>query len=175
MSGEPVTVRITRLETRRPPAGRHAPPPGLRLSLERATQVSPAFYHFLHDEVGGPHHWQTHRNLDGSAITALFGSGGTAQLHVLSVEGKPSGFFEIDLTGLPDLAEISHFGLMACAQGHGLGLWFLREALDVAFGLGAKRIAVETNTLDHPRAQRLYQRAGFTPVSWREAQVVLGE
>ena len=172
MSALPVPVRITRLETDRLPARRVPVPSGMRLSLMRVDPVPPAFYRFLYEQVGRAHHWQAHRALDDEAIADLFSGNGAAQLHVLSVDGAPGGFFEILMNAASGVTDIVHFGLMAHVQGRGLGRWLLAEAIAAASAAGARRVGIETNTLDHPRAFRLYQKAGFAPVSWREADVV---
>jgi hypothetical protein len=45
-----------------------------------------------------------------------------------------------------------------------LGPFLLNCAIDAAWSGGAKKLTVNTCTLDHPKALGLYQRAGFVPV-----------
>ena len=51
------------------------------------------------------------------------------------------------------------------AVGQGLGTFLLETAVHTAWEMpGVARLTVDTNSLDHPRALPLYQKAGFTPV-----------
>ena len=74
--------------------------------------------------------------------------------------GEPAGFFELDARAWPDV-NLSYFGLMPHAVGSGVGLAFLRCAVDEVWRRGARRMTVNTCTADHPRAMRTYLRAGF--------------
>ena len=51
------------------------------------------------------------------------------------------------------------------AIGRGLGTYLLQTAVHMAWDRpGVERVTVNTNSLDHPRALPLYQKAGFVPV-----------
>ena len=53
---------------------------------------------------------------------------------------------------------------MPHAVGRGMGLAFLRHAVDEVWRRGARAMTVNTCTADHPRALPTYLRAGFRPV-----------
>ena len=95
----------------------------------------------------------------------------TTDIHVLYADGNPAGILEIDLSAMPERAEILYFGLMPDYQGRGLGKFFLSEAISAAWSLGPQKVAIHTNSLDSPRALQLYQRMGFEAVGWSEEEV----
>ena len=70
----------------------------------------------------------------------------------------------------PGICDLAYFGLVPQAVGRGLGTWFLATAVDTGWEQpGTERMTVNTNTLDHPRALGLYQKAGFVPVRREDA------
>jgi GNAT superfamily N-acetyltransferase len=78
--------------------------------------------------------------------------------------GWPHGFFILDCRD-PDICDLALFGLAPQATGRGLGTYLLQTAVHMAWDRpAAVRVTVNTNSLDHPRALPLYQRAGFLPV-----------
>lgn len=164
-----LAVRITHLEMTAAPTRRPSVPSGMRLALMRADPVPPAFYRFLYEQVGKPHHWLSRRNLDDAALAAVLA--GPVEVTVFYLDGAPGGYFELNLAHLPGWVEITHFGLMPHAQGRGLSRWLLGEAISAAFAHKPASVILQTNTLDHPRALSLYQRAGFSPVGWQETTV----
>ncbi len=84
-------------------------------------------------------------------------------VHVLAVDGRTGGFYELDRSAWP-VMNLNYFGLLPHAVGHRLGGGFLRHAIDTAFGFGAVALTVNTCTADHPRALPTYLRAGFRAV-----------
>lgn len=157
-------TRVTHLEmSGRPP--RVPMPLGCRLALMRAPGIPLAYYRWLYEQVGRPHHWKMRRNLDDADLAAQIHAE-TTDISVLYCEGAPAGFFELDRARLPDAVEIVYFGLLPDFQGRGLARFFLSEAIQAAFAHDPRRITLQTNTLDSPRALVLYQKAGFRPVSW---------
>lgn len=168
--GRAILARITHLELAAPPGARIPPPLGFRLALMRAVRMPPAFYRFLYEQVGKPHHWALRRNLDDGDLRAAIHSA-TTEIDVLYADGSPAGFFELDLARLPAEAEILHLGLVPDFQGRGLGRFLLSEAVFAAWAHGPAKITIHTSSLDNPRALHLYQKAGFVPVSWSEEKV----
>jgi GNAT superfamily N-acetyltransferase len=82
-------------------------------------------------------------------------------IYVLRDElGEALGFSEFDRHEFPDV-ELKNFGLVAHAQGRGLGPWLLSVALCEEWKHGPQRIWLHTDTWDHPAAVRVYERAGF--------------
>jgi ribosomal protein S18 acetylase RimI-like enzyme len=73
----------------------------------------------------------------------------------------PAGFGEINRGVKPGEAELTYFGLMPDYIGQGLGWYFINAIIDIAWASEPSRIWVHTCHLDHPRAIRNYQKAGF--------------
>ncbi len=57
----------------------------------------------------------------------------TAEIHVLYADGNPAGLLELNLSALPETAEILYFGLVPDYQGRGLGKFFFSEAISTAW------------------------------------------
>jgi GNAT superfamily N-acetyltransferase len=94
-------------------------------------------------------------------------------LCTLMRDGWPHGFFLLDHTEMP-VCNLAYFGLVPEAVGRGLGRFLLESAVHMGWAIpGVERMTVNTNTLDHPRALGLYQRAGFVPVRRTEHERVL--
>jgi GNAT superfamily N-acetyltransferase len=169
--GEPLKARITHLEMLAPPPHRVAMPIGCRLAVMRAREMPLPFYRYLYEQVGKAHHWLLRRDTPDQELATLIHSEKT-EIQVLYVEGSPAGFFELDLSGLSDEAEILYFGITPDFQGRGLARFFLSEAIFAAWAQQPGRLVIHTNTLDNPRALQLYQRAGFSPYAYSEEVVV---
>ncbi len=154
-----VTVTFLRMDT--PPRW---PAPGFLagVTLERVARPSVAFYRRLYNAVGGPHLWWLRRAMPDEALAAILADKAVS-LHVLHRQGEPAGFFELDGRARPDV-NLSYFGLMPQAVGHGLGTPFLRAAVDEAFTTSGRGVTVNTCTADHRRALPTYLRIGFRPV-----------
>lgn len=165
-----LTARITHLEMTEPPARRVPMPVGDRLAIMRASGMPLSFYRYLYAEIGRPHHWMERRDLDDAALARIVHAD-TTQIDVLYVNGSPGGFFELDLARLPEVADLVYFGLLPDFQGRGLARFFLSEAVLAAWAHDPRRVTVSTNTLDSPRALQLYQKIGFAPVAWSEAEI----
>lgn len=80
--------------------------------------------------------------------------------YVLSVAGIPAGYFELQHHGSGDV-EIKYFGLIGAFIGRGLGAHMLTAATEAAWAAGAKRVIVDTCSLDHPNAFAHYVARGF--------------
>jgi len=153
------------------PSGRHVHPPlGFRIAIMRAEKMPPAFYRFLYEHEGRPHHCSLPRDMEDDELRAVIHAEAT-EISVLYVDGSPAGFFELDTARKPDEVEIVYFGLVPDFQGRGLGAFFLSETVSAAWAHDPAKVTIHTNTLDSPRALQLYQKAGFTPVSWSEETI----
>jgi GNAT superfamily N-acetyltransferase len=166
----PLKARVTHLEMTAMPAHRVPMPIGPRLALMQARNMPVAFYRYLYEQVGRPHHWSERRALGDDELAATIHAS-TVEIRVLYVDGSPAGFCELDLASLPEKVEIVYFGLTPDFQGMGLSRFFLSEAIFAAWAHDPKAIAIHTNTLDSPLALRLYQKMGFSPVGWSEEEV----
>lgn len=170
MSARMLTARITHLEMAARPPHRVPAPLGAQLAVMRAPRMPLHFYRYLYERVGRPHHWELRRRMEDDALSAIIHAT-TTLIDVLYVDGAPAGFVEIDLSRAPDQAEIEYFGLMADFQGRGLSKFFLSCALHAAWQHDPRKLIIQTNSLDSPRALQLYQTMGFVPVGTSQAEV----
>ena len=153
---------ITHLEmTRRPPHPHVSPPSGTKLALLRAQQPTVAFYRFLYNAVGEPWLWWERRALGDKELARIL-QDERVEIYVLYVNGVPAGYAELDRRTPPEI-DLAYFGLMPEFIGRGLGPHLLTWAIDTAWNHEPRRLTVNTNTLDHPKALALYQRYGFRP------------
>jgi GNAT superfamily N-acetyltransferase len=77
-----------------------------------------------------------------------------------SVNGQIAGYFELKQHGDRSV-ELMYFGLAPAFIGKGLGGWLLTRAAEEAFALGARKLTLNTCTLDSPRALPNYLARGF--------------
>lgn len=163
-------ARITYLEMDKPPPERMHAPIGMQLAVMRATEMPVHYYRYLYEQVGRPHHWYRRRVLDDASLADVLGAR-TSSIEILYVNGSPAGFFELELSSLPERAEILYFGLVPDFQGRGLARFMLSCAIAAAWSHSPSKVIIETSTLDSPRALQLYQKMGFSPVGWSEEDV----
>jgi GNAT superfamily N-acetyltransferase len=128
-------------------------------TVSRLTECSIPFYRYLYGIVGGPYLWWLRRTLRDAELAAILRNP-SVSVHVLYRGGEPAGFFELDSGHRPTI-NLSYFGLMPHAVGHGLGAAFLDTAIATAWRAGASALTVNTCTADHERALPNYMRAGF--------------
>ena len=150
-------LRVTYMELRESP-----PPRARRGGLERIARerLSLAEYLALYRGVGEPLRWNQRLKMPETVLAALL-DGDSLNIYVLrDGEGRALGFCEFDRHAFPQI-ELKNFGLMAEAQGYGLGPWLLAVALHEEWELGPTRIWLHTDTWDHPAAVHVYERAGF--------------
>lgn len=165
------TVRLTHLEMMNPHPVTVATPHGLRMAIMRADKMPVHFYRYLYETIGKPHHWMLRRMQSDQELHNLLQSDDVI-IYLLYIDGCPAGFSEILCTKLPETAEILHFGLVPEYQGRGLAKFFLADIIAAAWSLGPKKLMIETNSLDSPRGLQLYQKMGFTPVSWADEKII---
>lgn len=163
-AGETVDYVVTFLEMEARPG--HARPhlPTGAVSVLIAAEAPPVWYFLnLYDAVGASYEWTDAHALPESALAEMLRHPDVT-LYTFMRAGWPHGFFVLDgrLRGTVDLA---WFGLVPEAVGQGLGTYLLDTAVHAAWDRpGTSRVTVNTNTLDHPRALQVYQKAGFEPV-----------
>ncbi len=152
------TVTVTFLRMDRAPT---EPAPTLpeNVAIETLSTCSVEHYRRLYNTVGGPYLWWLRRMLSDHELAMLLRNP-SVSIHVLTMDGIESGFYELDASYWPAV-NLSYFGLMPHAVGQGFGDAFLRHAIDEGFVMGARALTVNTCTADHPRALPAYLRAGF--------------
>jgi GNAT superfamily N-acetyltransferase len=134
--------------------------PDLELRRESA-ELAPAMAAAMYRAVGAPWHWVdrlpwTEANWRDAIDTP------DTELWIASVGGIDAGYFELHANAAA--VELKYFGLRAEFIGHKLGGPLLDAAITRATALGRTRMTVNTCTLDHPAALRMYQRHGFQVV-----------
>ncbi len=165
----PVAVDVTFLRMDRRPGG---PAPALPsdMTLERLDRCTVPFYRYLYNTVGHDYVWWLRRTLSDGQLAALLAAPGVS-IHVLYRGGEPAGFYELDRRA-GQTVNLSYFGLLPHAIGHGIGRAFLRRAVDDAWAAGLpgrshgmpQGVTVNTCTADHPRALPNYRAVGFEPL-----------
>ncbi|MEM1430614.1 MAG: GNAT family N-acetyltransferase [Pseudomonadota bacterium] len=163
-AGTEVSYTITWLEMRtRPPYGYPSAPSGKPAALLRAVAPPTWFFLGLYDAVGRDYAWEDMHTEKEQDLAAWLSDDRTA-LYTLMRDGWPHGFFLLD-NRVPEICDLSYFGLVPEAVGTGLGRYLLESAVCMGWDMpGVERMTVNTCTLDHPRALGLYQRVGFEPV-----------
>ncbi len=152
-----VRVDVTFLRMDRPPAG--APPLPATTQVQDVPRCTVPFYRYLYNTVGQDHVWWLRRTLSDRQLAEILGAPGLS-VHVLWLKGEPAGFYELDRAPAP-VTNLSYFGLLPWALGHGLGIALLHHAIGRAWADGCNALTVNTCTADHPRALPNYLRAGF--------------
>ena len=170
MTKRMLTARITHLEMTARPPHRIPAPMGAQLAVMRAPRMPLHFYRYLYEQVGRPHHWEQRRRMDDEALSAIIHAT-TTLIDILYVDGAPAGFVEIDLSNAPGRADVEYFGLIPDFQGRGLARFFLSCAIHAAWEHDPGKLAIQTNSLDSPRALQLYQKMGFTAVGTSQMDI----
>jgi GNAT superfamily N-acetyltransferase len=151
---------ITYLEMLARPTPRQVPAPLEKLALMRVENCTVSFYRYLYTTVGEPWLWFERRLIDDAALAELIAKP-TVEIFVLYVRGVPAGYFELDTAAARE-TKLCYFGLIPDFIGRGLGPYLLQAAIDRAWSRPIDRFWLHTSTFDHPKALRVYQRAGFT-------------
>lgn len=154
---------VTHLEmTARPETPPPPPPRTPGLALIAAEDPPARWFLHLYRSVGAAHEWTDWLRRPAAELDAFLGSP-DVKLYALMAKGWSAGFFVLDRRE-PGTCDLAYFGLAPEAQGLRLGGWLLGEAVRAGWAWpGVRRMTVSTNTLDHPRALPLYQKAGFVP------------
>jgi GNAT superfamily N-acetyltransferase len=157
-----VETVVTYLEMTEPPRMLPPQPVGPRVALMKVDTVPLHFYRYLYATIGHDWLWVERLELDDDALAKMVQRDGI-EISVLYANGAPAGYFELDLAG-GETVDLVYFGLMRDWTGRKIGPWLLGCAVMEAFSAEAERLTINTCTLDHPSALRLYQRIGFQPV-----------
>jgi GNAT superfamily N-acetyltransferase len=157
-------VTITHLEMTRDDWARPGEPPAIAINITHEPKSSVALYRELYDTVGRPWLWYERRLLSDEALAELLGRP-DHELHVARHDGDLVGFFELGDS------ELVFFGLAPPYIGKRIGPWLLDRAIERAFAQGIKKLTLNTNTVDHPKALATYRKAGFRSVGTETKQL----
>ena len=119
----------------------------------------PELNRFFYAAIGGEWFWLERRSWTLAQWTTYVDRA-TLETRVLSVDGVPAGYCELEQQVNGDV-EVKYFGLLAAFIGRGLGAHLLTETVERAWAMGASRVVLNTCNLDHPRALDNYLRRGF--------------
>ncbi|MFV2093585.1 MAG: GNAT family N-acetyltransferase [Hyphomicrobiales bacterium] len=158
--GGPIETTVTFLEMPQPRITT-VPCPAGNFAILRALKPQVHFYRYLYDQVGAGYMWVDRRRLSDAQLAEILGDD-LVELYVLYVGGCPAGYGELDFRAGGE-ATLAYFGMLADYAGRGFGKFFLAELIATAWSHEISRLKVQTCTLDHPAALRLYQRLGFVP------------
>lgn len=163
-AGDEVDVVVTYLEMAdRPGFPRPHLAPGPAAALIGGDRPPVWYFLTLYGAVGRDHEW-TDMHVMAEADVAAFLHDPDVTLYTFMRDGWPHGFFVLD-SRTPEVCNLAYFGLVPEAIGRGLGTFLVQTAVHMAWDRpGTRLVTVNTNSLDHPRALPLYQRAGFEPV-----------
>jgi GNAT superfamily N-acetyltransferase len=162
-AGERVEIAITYLEMdARPAYPRPHLPVGPASALIGAERPPAWYFLDLYTRVGAEYEWTDQHEVPKEELEAFLHDPQVA-LYTFMRAGWPHGFFLLDGREDGD-CNLGYFGLVPEAIGRGLGTFLLHTAVHMAWDRpGVRRVTVNTNSLDHPRALPLYQKAGFEP------------
>lgn len=163
-AGTRVEVTITHLRMEaRPSYLRPHVPVGPATALIAAERPPLWYFLTLYDAVGRDYEWTDQHEAPRAEVEAFL-QDPDVTLYTLLRGGWPHGFFILD-GRQAEVVDLSYFGLVPEAIGRGLGTFLIQTAVHAAWDRpGTRAVTVNTNSLDHPRALPLYQKAGFVPV-----------
>lgn len=172
-AGDEVEVTVTFLEmAARPAYPRPHLPTGPASALIAAERPPLWYFLGLYERVGAEYEW-TDQSAAPEDEVAAFLHDPAVTLYTFMRAGWPHGFFLLDAR-VAGACNLAYFGLVPEAIGRGLGTFLLQTAVHMAWDRpGVEVVTVNTNSLDHPRALPLYQRAGFAPVRRETTRRVL--
>ncbi|HEY5441489.1 MAG TPA: GNAT family N-acetyltransferase [Gemmatimonadaceae bacterium] len=129
------------------------------VTVARVPHPMPELNRFFYAAVGADYHW-TDRLSWSLPKWREYLAQPDVDTYVLAVDGIPAGYFELKRHKNSDV-EIKYFGLIGSYIGKGLGAHMLTAAAETAWAAGAKRVILDTCSLDHPKAFEHYVARGF--------------
>lgn len=164
VAGERIDYVVTFLEMEARPHYPRPPMPLGPVSALLAADAPPAWWFLaLYDAVGSAYEWTDQHDKPRAEVEAYLADPAVT-VYTLMRDGWPHGFFVLDGRA-PGACDLGYLGVAPEAIGQGLGRFLLQTAVHMAWNRpGVARVTVNTNSLDHPRALPLYQKAGFAPV-----------
>lgn len=132
-----------------------------KFAMRRVINMSVADYLEIYREVGRDYLWNYRPGQSDDEIRAILDSSAT-WMYLLFDGDQAVGMAELDATDPKDV-ELVHFGLIPRFLHQGIGKLFLQNIVSLVWESGVRRMWLSTCGMDHPKAPRFYQAAGFTP------------
>ncbi len=129
------------------------------LEIREAEIASPELGRFLYTVVGGGWHWTDRLSWPRAKWLAHL-ERSEVEVWIAYLSGVIAGYVELEHQSERSV-EVAYFGLLRQFMGMGIGGLLLSDAVERAFGSGAKRVWLHTCSLDSPRAIENYQARGF--------------
>lgn len=152
----------------RAPATEPAWPEGV--DFVREANIALADYRDIYDRVGRKWHWVNRRHLDDRQLAAIIHNPAT-EIYLLRRDGEAIGFVELNFRLAPQV-EIVFVGLLEHEIGQGFGRMMIDATLNIIKARAPRRIIIQTCTLDHPSALRLYQTVGFSAYNRKQVEII---
>ena len=163
-----LTVDVTYLEQLAPPPLANHPDNATR-SLVCIDRPSVSFFRRLYNAVGERWLWWERRALSDAQLAALIAE--PRRLIYVGYSGEQEvGFAETLYSGANELS-VAYFGLLPKWIGRGFGKWMLNSVLREAWQQNPLRVTLNTCSLDHPNAMRLYCACGFRPYQYKRITI----
>ena len=160
MSHEPESRQVTRIHLSLGPADlRPGRQPVHPVELERRRPLDVVYYRALYQLVGEQWLWRDRLAWSDEALSRHL-ERPDVHIWVASIDSGIAGYFELQKQPDDDV-EIVYFGLAPRFIGQGIGGWLLTRAAEESFALGARRVVLNTCTLDAPQALPNYLARGF--------------
>jgi GNAT superfamily N-acetyltransferase len=138
-------------------------------AFEEAPRIALSDYRQLYHDIGDKWFWVNRKHMDDATLASIIHAANT-EIYLLSQTGKNIGFVELNLRDFPAV-EIVFVGLIESYIGLGLGRYMLSRMLWDLAARGARKLIIQTCSLDHPNALALYQEFGFAPVSRQQVEL----
>jgi GNAT superfamily N-acetyltransferase len=151
-------VLVTWLESGHPAELNPAPCNDPDFHVMRVAEPDGAINQALYLAVGGDWAWSDKRNWDQDSWQK-HAANPLLHTYVARHGNENAGYFELLQCG--DEVDILYFGLLPGFIGRGLGGVLLTKSIREAWALQAKRVTVNTCSLDHPSALRNYLARGM--------------
>ena len=136
-----------------------SPAPTNDWEVRRVGLPCPELNRFFYYEVGAKWRWIDRLGWTDDRWLAYVGRP-DLETWVAYLSGTPVGYYELESQPSGDV-QLMYFGLLPRFIGRGCGGPLLTAAIEQAWQMGARRVWVQTCSLDHPSALTNYQARGF--------------
>lgn len=159
---------VTYLEMTSNPGLTQVPLGEFSLSRDACPQVDS--YLDIYRKVGRDYIWNYRPGQSREEIKGIIESP-SQWLYLLHHDGKVVGMAELDASNPKDI-ELVHFGLLPSYLHQGIGKPFLHNITSIVWESGPERMWLSTCGMDHPKAIRFYEKAGFKIFKTKMAEFI---